>query len=345
MKKIAFFDTKAYDKYWFDKINAGRYDIHYFENKLTADTASLAKGCDGVCAFVNDTIDRQAVETLVSEGVKVLAMRCAGYSNVDFKAAYGKLHVVRVPAYSPYAVAEHAFGLLLTVNRKLHRAYNRTRDFNFSIVGLTGIDLRGKTIGIIGTGKIGEAMIDIAKGFGMRVVAYDLYPKKDADFEYLPLDELLKQSDVISLHCPLSDSTYHILDRAAFQKMKDGVFIINTSRGALVETEALLEALNAKKVRGAGLDVYEEEGDLFFEDYSGEIIQDDLLALLVSRPNVVLTAHQAFLTEEALSNIAETTLGNLDDFFAGKPLKNEVCYYCHGPKKEGCKRGDQARCF
>jgi D-lactate dehydrogenase len=243
-------------------------------------------------------------------------------------------------------VGEHAAGLLLRVNRKLHRAYNRTRDFNFSIVGLTGVDLHGRTAGVIGTGKIGRAFIDICKGLGMRVIAYDAFPARDSGIEYVTLDELLAQSDVISLHCPLTEQTRHILNADAFAKMKKGVFIINTSRGALIDTEALLDALNSGKVRGAGLDVYEEEADLFYEDNSGNIIKDDLLALLVSRPNVVLTSHQAFLTEEALKNIAQTTLANLDEFFAEGNLTNEVCYQCElGKVVENCRKNRRERCF
>lgn len=345
MKKIAFFDAKPYDRLWFDKENK-QYDIHYIEARLTPVTARLAEGFDAVVAFVNDDIDGEVIDTLYQLGIRVIAMRCAGYSNIDFKRAYGKINVVRVPAYSPYAVAEHAMGLSMTVNRKLPRAYNRTRDFNFSIVGLTGVDLHGKTVGVIGTGKIGRVFIDICKGLGMRVLAYDIHPAGIAGAEYVTLEELLEQSDVISLHCPLSEKTWHILDADAFAKMKDGVFIINTSRGALIDTEALLSALNAGKVRGAGLDVYEEEADLFYEDNSGAIIKDDLLALLISRPNVVLTSHQAFLTEEALQNIAQTTLKNLDEFFADKPLTNEVCYQCeHEKVMENCRKNRGERCF
>ncbi|MCE5342896.1 MAG: 2-hydroxyacid dehydrogenase [Clostridiaceae bacterium] len=345
MKKIAFFDAKPYDREWFDQENT-QYDIRYLETRLTPTTVQLAAGSDAVVAFVSDTLNAEVIDKLYELGIRVIAMRCAGYSNVDFKEAYGKMNVVRVPAYSPYAVAEHAMGLLLSVNRKLHRAYNRTRDFNFSIVGLTGVDLHGKTVGVIGTGKIGRVFIDICKGFGMRVLAYDAYPTKDTSIEYVALDDLFTQSDVISLHCPLNEQTKHILNAEAFAKMKKGVFIVNTSRGALIDTEALLEALNSGKVRGAGLDVYEEEADLFYEDNSGNIMKDDLLALLVSRPNVLLTSHQAFLTEEALQNIAKTTLQNLDEFFSGKNLTNEVCYQCElGKVVENCRKNRKERCF
>jgi D-lactate dehydrogenase len=345
MKKIAFFDSKPYDREWFDKEN-NRYDIRYLETKLTPATARLAAGHDAIVAFVNDDLNSEVIDTLYELGIRVIAMRCAGYSNVDFKRAYGKINVVRVPAYSPYAIAEHAMGLLLTVNRKLNRAYSRTRDFNFNIAGLTGVDLHGKTAGVIGTGKIGRVFIDICKGFGMHVIAYDVYPAKDADFEYVSLDTLFTQSDVISLHCPLNKQTMHILDADAFAKMKMGVFIVNTSRGALIDARALLAALNSGKVRGAGLDVYEEEADLFYEDNSETIIKDDLLALLVSRPNVMLTSHQAFLTEEALQNIAKTTLENLDEFFSDANLTNEVCYQCElGKVVENCRKYRKERCF
>ncbi|NCC87288.1 MAG: 2-hydroxyacid dehydrogenase [Clostridia bacterium] len=345
MKKIAFFDTKPYDKIWFDEANK-KYEIEYFEGKLNSRTAKIAKGCEAVCAFVNDDVNKDTIDILAQEGVEVIAMRCAGYSNVDFKSAYKKINIVRVPAYSPFAVAEHAMALLQTLNRKLHKAYNRTRDFNFSLVGLTGIDLHGKTVGVIGTGKIGRVFIDICRGYGMNVLAYDLYPAKDTDIKYVDLDTLLKESDVISLHCPLTPETRHILDEDAFKKIKKGAYIVNTSRGALIHSTALLDALNDEKIRGAALDVYEEEGDLFFEDLSGTIVKDDVLSLLISRPNVIITSHQAFLTEEALANIASTTLQNLDEFFEGKPLTNEVCYYCDKDKvKEGCRKNRKERCF
>lgn len=345
MRKIAFFDTKPYDKTWFDKLNPG-YAITYYDSKLNAGTAKLSAGCDAVCAFVNDDIGKDTVDALASAGVKLIAMRSAGYSNVDFKAAYGKIHVVRVPAYSPFAVAEHTMALLLTLNRKLHKAYNRTRDFNFSIAGFTGIDLNGKTVGVIGTGKIGRVFIDICRGFGMKVLAYDVYPATNSGIEYVTLEELFQKSDIISLHCPLTEQTRHILDAKAFAQMKRGVFVLNTSRGALIDSTALLDALNDGRVRGAGLDVYEEEAELFFEDFSGEIMHDDTLALLVSRPNVILTSHQAFLTEEALEAIARTTLENLDAYFADQPLVNEVCYQCDSGKvAENCPKVNGKRCF
>ncbi len=345
MKKVAFFDTKPYDRTWFDALGKN-YEITYFEEKLNHHTAKFTDGFDTVCAFVNDRVNALAIERLYNNGVQLIAMRCAGYSNVDVKAAFQKLHIVRVPAYSPHAVAEHTMGLLLTLNRRLHKAYNRTREFNFSIVGLTGTDLYGKTVGVIGTGKIGRTFIDICRGFGMRVLAYDKFPAKDSGLDYVELDTLLRESDVISLHCPLTPDTRHILNRDAFSKMKKGVFILNTSRGALIDSEALLDALNSRTVGGAGLDVYEEEANLFYEDRSDTIIRDDTLALLVSRPNVILTAHQAFLTEEALHNIAEETIKNLDAFFSGAPLENEICYLCDRDKAgHDCRKTRRERCF
>ncbi len=324
MKKIAFFDTKPYDKIWFDKYNKGRFDIVYFEGKLNINTVGITSEFDGVCGFVNDDINGEVLAKLSKNNVGVLAMRSAGYSNVDLKAAKDKISVVRVPFYSPFAVAEHTMGLLLALNRKLVRAVTRTRDFNFSIAGLMGVDLYGKTVGIIGTGTIGRVFADICKGFGMKIIAYDPYPAEIKGIEFVPLNQLFAESDVISLHCPLTEDSYHILNRAAFVRMKKGVFIVNTSRGALIDSVALLDALNSEKVRGAALDVYEEETDLFFEDHSGNIINDDVLSLLIANPNVVLTSHQAFFTEEALEAIARVTLDNLEDYFSGKPLKNEV---------------------
>lgn len=327
MKKVAFFDTKQYDMEWFEKLNKS-FAIEYYEEKLNPHTARLAKGCEAVIAFVNDTINSETINTLYNEGVKVIAMRCAGYNNINFKAAHKKLKVLRVPVYSPYAVAEHAMALFLCLNRKIHKAYNRTRDFNFSLTGLTGFDLNGKTVGVIGTGKIGQIFIKICKGFGMNVLAYDPYHIENPDFEYVELEMLYRESDIISLHCPLTENSKYMLNEKAFESMKNGVYIINTSRGGLIESEALLNALKCKKVAGAGLDVYEEETEIFFEDYSGEIVDDDVLARLVSLPNVIITSHQAFLTDEALKNIAEITINNLEDYFNGKNLINEVCYCC-----------------
>ena len=301
MIKVAFFDTKEYDRVSFE--NHGHtesIEYKFLETKLTDDTAELAKGCDAVCVFVNDTVDAGVIDKLYSYGIGLIALRCAGYNNVDVRHAFGKVHVVHVPAYSPYAVAEHAAALLLTSIRRIHKAYNRTRDFNFSLAGLTGFDLHGKTAGVIGTGKIGRIFVDICRGFGMNVIAYDAFPAKDSGIEYVSLDELFSRSDVISLHCPLTDATRHMIDAAAIEKMKKGVVILNTSRGALVDAEALLDGIKARKIGAACLDVYEEEGDIFFEDRSGHILNDELLSRLISMPNVIVTSHQAFLTEEAL---------------------------------------------
>lgn len=343
--KIAFFDTKPYDKPSFDKYGE-KYgiDFKYYETKLNDDTVELAQGYDGVCVFVNDTVNETVVDRLAEMGVKVLALRCAGFNNVDMKYAYGKLHILRVPAYSPYAVAEHAIALLLTSIRRIHKAYIRSRDFNFSLSGLTGFDLHGKTVGVIGTGKIGKVFINICRGFGMKVLAYDKFPSDDvADGEnvrYTNLDELFEKSDIISLHCPLTDETYHIIDKNALDKCKKGVVLINTSRGALVDAEALLNGIKSRKVGAACLDVYEEESDLFFEDNSGHILEDDTLARLISMPNVIVTSHQAFLTEEALENIAETTVNNIVGFFERGQCPNEVCYRCG--EATDCKDG---KCF
>ncbi|MBQ9847176.1 MAG: 2-hydroxyacid dehydrogenase [Clostridia bacterium] len=325
MKRIAFFDTKPYDKQYFDKLN-DNYEISYFEGKLNKKTAPITRGYDAVIAFVNDDIDADTINILADNGIKVLAMRCSGYSNVDLKAAKDRLTVVTVPAYSPYTVAEHTMALLLSLNRKIHKAYNRTRDFNFSLNGLTGFLLRGKTVGVIGTGKIGQAVIEVLGGFGVDILAYDPYPIDDDRIHYVDLEYLFKNSDIITLHCPLTDKSYHILDSDAFDMMKDNVVIVNTSRGALVDTEALLHALNTEKVAGAALDVYEEESDFFFEDFSGMVINDDMLSLLIAHPHVLMTAHQAFLTDDALETIARTTYNNIDEVLSGEKCKNEVMY-------------------
>lgn len=322
--KIAMYDTKPYDKEWFDRLKPDDYEFFYFETKLKEKTAALAQGCDVVCAFVNDVVDAAVIDRLCEYGVKLLALRCAGFNNVDREAAKGKLPVVRVPAYSPYAVAEHAMALLLCLNRKLHKAYNRTREGNFTLNGLTGFDLNGKTIGVVGTGKIGKVFIQICKGFGMHVLAYDVYPDKSLEVDYVGKEELFQKSDIISLHCPLTDQTHHFINEESIQQMKEGVVLINTSRGALVKKEALLMGLKEKRIAAAGLDVYEEEAEYFYEDCSNEIIEDDVLALLVSMPNVLVTSHQAFLTSEALQNIAQTTLYNIRAFEEGKTLENQI---------------------
>lgn len=343
--KIAFFDTKPYDKPSFDRYGK-EYGVKfkYFETKLNEDTVDLAQGYDGVCAFVNDTVNAPVINRLSELGVKVLALRCAGFNNVDMKHAFGRIHVLRVPAYSPYAVAEHAIALLLTSIRRIHKAYIRSRDFNFSLSGLTGFDLHGKTIGVIGTGRIGRVFINICRGFGMNVLAYDKFPVEGLDngdtIRYVELNELFAKSDIISLHCPLTEETNHIIDADALDKCKRGVIILNTSRGALVDAEALLNGIKSRKVGAACLDVYEEESDLFFEDNSGHILEDDTLARLITMPNVIVTSHQAFLTEEALENIAETTVKNIVGFFETNQCPNELCYRCG--IAEDCKDG---KCF
>lgn len=327
--KIAFFDTKAYDKPSFERYgNEQGMEFTFFETKLNESTAELTRGYDGVCAFVNDTVNAQVIDILAANGVRVLALRCAGYNNVDLAHARGKLQVVRVPAYSPYAVAEHALALLLTSIRRIHKAYIRTRDFNFSLNGLTGFDLYGKTVGVIGTGKIGKVFINICRGFGMKVLAYDKFPTPGLDngdtIRYDSLEELFLHSDIISLHCPLTEETYHIIDEAAIEKCKKGVVLINTSRGALVDAEALLSGIKSRKIGAACLDVYEEESEVFFEDNSGHILEDDTLARLISMPNVIVTSHQAFLTEDALDNIAQTTVQNITDILTTGQCVNSL---------------------
>ena len=345
MMKIAFFDAKPYDKPSFDRYGQEHgVTFKYFETKLNEDTAELAKGYDGVCVFVNDTVNAAVIDRLQALGVSTVALRCAGFNNVDMKYAYGKLHVVHVPAYSPYAVAEHTMALLLTSIRRIHKAYIRTKDFNFSLSGLTGFDLFGKTVGVIGTGRIGRVFIDICRGFGMRVLAYDKYPAKELDngdtVRYVELEELFAKSDIISLHCPLNEETRHVIDAQALEKCKRGVVLLNTSRGALVDAEALLNGIKSRKVGAACLDVYEEESDLFFEDNSGHIMEDDTLARLISMPNVIVTSHQAFLTEEALQNIAETTVRNLIELKENKQCVNELCW--RGNDAVPCRTG---KCF
>lgn len=324
--KIAFFDTKPYDQASFDKYNQGKdIEIKYFEPRLTIDTVGLAKGYDAVCVFVNDEVNADIIEQLHKYGVKLVLLRCAGFNNVDTDAIAGKLSVYRVPAYSPYAVAEHAMALLLTSVRRIHKAYNRTRDFNFSLSGLTGFDLHGKTVGVIGTGKIGSIFANICKGFGMEVICYDKFPSADSGLNYVELDELFARADVISLHCPLTPDTKHTIRQENIDKMKKGVIIVNTSRGALINAEDLLKGLKSRKVGAACLDVYEDESNVFYQDISGHILDDDRLARLLSMPNVIVTSHQAFLTEEALNNIAETTLNNAVNFVNGTPNEgNEV---------------------
>ncbi len=327
--KIAFFDSKSYDETSFSQVNKQfGFDIKYFKGHLNFNNVALTKGVDVVCIFVNAIVNAEVIDELVNNGVKMIALRCAGYNNVDLKAAKDRIKVVRVPAYSPYAVAEHTLALMLTLNRKTHRAYNRTREGNFALHGLMGFDMNGKTAGIIGTGKIAKLLIKTLCSMGLKVLAYDVYPDhefaKQYQIEYTDLDNLYKNADIISLHCPLNKETEYIIDFDSINKMKDGVLIINTGRGKLIHTQALIEGLKSKRIGAAGLDVYEEESEYFFEDRSNRVMDDDILARLLSFSNVIVTSHQAFFTKEALANIAETTLLNIQDFADGKVLVNEV---------------------
>jgi len=342
--RIAFFDAKDYDRDSFIKANnKNEYDITYFETRLSEDTVRLADGYDAVCVFVNDDINKEVIDKLVEMNVKLIALRCAGYNNVDISYAYEKIHVVRVPAYSPYAVAEHAMALLLTSVRRIHKAYIRTKDFNFSLNGLTGFDLHGKTVGVVGTGKIGRIFIDICRGFGMNIIAYDKFPAEGSGIDYVSLDELWKRSDIISFHCPLTDENHHMVNADSIDKMKKGVVLINTSRGALIDAEALVEGIKQRKIGAACLDVYEEESNVFFHDYSNHIVNDDILARLISMPNVIVTSHQAFLTQEALANIADTTLDNVKSFLKEGFSSNEICYKCD--RLDSCNQEHKKKCF
>jgi D-lactate dehydrogenase len=327
--KLAFYSTKPYDETFFNQANEDfGFQIDYLESRLRRRTVELANGADAICAFVNDTLSDEVLTGLSDHGVKLIALRCAGFNKVDLEAAKRLgMTLVRVPAYSPYAVAEHAIGLMMTLNRKYHRAYNRVREGNFSLVGLEGFDMHGKTVGIIGTGKIGETLVPILQGFGCNVVLYDVFknPKLEAmGLPYLSLDELLAQSDIISLHCPLVDATYHLINHDTIAKAKKGVMIINTSRGGIVDTDALIDGLKSGQVGSVGLDVYEEEDSLFFRDLSNTIIQDDRFMRLLSFPNVVVTGHQAFFTQNALTNIAHTTLNNLAQLERGEDCPNII---------------------
>ena len=345
MLKIAFYDTKEYDIPSFEEYGKQRnIEFKFFENKLDEDTVALAKGFDGVCVFVNDKVNKKVIDTLYEYGIRIIVLRCAGFNNVDVKAAFGKIHVYRVPAYSPYAVAEHAMSMLLTMNRRIHKAYIRTRDYNFSLNNLTGVDLYEKTMGVIGTGKIGQILINICKGFGMHIVAYDKFPNPNLDVEYVGLNELFKRSDFISLHCPLTDENTHMINKESMSLMKKGVGIINTSRGGLINADDLLDQIKARKIGFACLDVYEEESNIFFQNKSGHILDDDTLRNLISMPNVLITSHQAFLTEEALNNIADTTTQNIVNFFNGDSFSNnEVCYQC--ANINNCKKKRKEKCF
>lgn len=325
--KIAFFSTQLYDKEYFIRYNS-KHELVFFEAPLNEKTVPLAAGCQVVCAFVNDSLNAAVIQSLAETGVQMIAMRCAGYNNVDVTAAQKhNVRVVRVPAYSPHAVAEHAVALILTLNRKTHKAYNRVREGNFSLDKLTGFDLYGKTVGVIGTGKIGQVFCEIMKGFGCRVLAFDLIANKEMEakgIEYLPLIHLLPQCDIISLHCPLTEQTKHIINADTLALMKQGVMLINTSRGALIDTRAAIKALKTGRIKYLGIDVYEQEEKLFFYNLSEEIIVDDDIMRLMSFPNVLITAHQGFFTDEALTQIAQITLQNITDFETGNPLVNKV---------------------
>jgi D-lactate dehydrogenase len=323
--RVIVYSSKPYDQEFLVAANsAGRHDLVFLEASLDLQTLELARGAACVCVFVGDTLDAIVLQGLAALGVKLIALRCAGFNHVDLAAAARfQLQVARVPAYSPYAVAEHATALLLTLNRKTHKAYNRVREGNFSLSGLSGFDLHGRTVGIVGMGKIGAAFARIMSGFGCEVLAYDTQTPSTADpsnVKYVPFDTLCEKADIISLHCPLNKSTHHLIDQRAFGLMKPGVFLINTGRGGLVDTRAAIVALKSGKLGALGLDVYEEEEGVFFEDHSGEVIQDDVLMRLMTFPNVLVTSHQAFLTHEALTGIAKTTMANLDAFEAGHPM-------------------------
>jgi D-lactate dehydrogenase len=327
--KVVFFDAKPYDDDFFSKANKKiGFNIRYYKEHLNVNNVMLTKGADVVCIFVNAVVDAEVIDELVKNDVKLIALRCAGFNNVDLKAAKDRIKIVRVPAYSPYAVAEHTLALMLTLNRKTHKAYNRTRDGNFALSGLLGFDMHGKTAGIIGTGKIAKILIKILRSMGLNVLAYDIYPDNEfaekEGVEYTTLKEIYKKSDIISLHCPLNADTEYIINIDSISQMKDGVMIINTGRGKLINTQALIMGLKTKKIGFAGLDVYEEEANYFFEDRSSKVMDDDILARLLSFNNVVVTSHQAFFTKEALANIAEITLQNIQDFELGKELLNEV---------------------
>ena len=323
--KIAFFSTKPYDRTWFEPMGKEYgFDIRFFEVPFHEETISLAKGFDAVCIFVNDYVNAEMIESLYDMHVKAILLRSAGFNHVDVKAAEDKVVILRVPSYSPEAVAEFAMGMLLTVNRYTHKAYNRTREFNMSLHGLMGVDLYHKVAGIVGTGKIGQAMIRICNGFGMQVLAYDPYPNPKLDVEYVSLDEIMSKSDVLSLHCPLTSETKHLVNKDTIEKMKQGVYLVNTSRGALIDTDALIDGLVAGKFGCVGLDVYEEEEGIFYEDKSNEIMRDENLARLITFPNVLITSHMGFFTKEATQAIAKVTLENAYALENGLPLVNKV---------------------
>ncbi|SFP03876.1 2-hydroxyacid dehydrogenase [Tranquillimonas alkanivorans] len=316
--RVAVFSTKPYDRTYLERANAGAHDLAFFDAHLSKETVPLAAGAEAVCAFVNDDLSADTVNALAELGVRLIALRSAGFNNVDLNAAReAGMQVARVPAYSPHAVAEHTVALILALDRKLHRAYNRVREGNFSLDGLLGFDLNGRTAGIVGTGEIGSVVARILTGFGCRILAHDPHENPDClalGVRYVPLDELLAESDIVTLQCPLTPQTHHLIDAEALEKMKPGVMLVNTSRGAVVDTTALIGALKSGRIGSVGLDVYEEEADLFFEDLSSQVIPDDVFARLLTFPNVLITGHQGFFTEEALTAIAETTIANVTAF-------------------------------
>ncbi|AFY54554.1 lactate dehydrogenase-like oxidoreductase [Rivularia sp. PCC 7116] len=327
--KVAVFSSKKYDRSFLSEANSDYgHELVFFEPKLSSETTALAAGFPAVCAFINDQIDRHTISAIAEQGTKLIALRSAGFNNVDIKAATDLgITVVRVPAYSPYAVAEHAAGLILTLNRKYHRAHNRVRESNFSLNGLLGFDLHHSTVGIIGTGKIGMCFARIMKGFGCNVLAYDIYQNPEClemGVQYVELSKLLATSDIVSLHCPLTPDSYHMINAETLEQFKSGAMLINTSRGGLIDTKAVIDALKSQKLGYVGLDVYEQEGNLFFEDLSQEVIQDDIFQRLLTFPNVVITAHQAFFTKNALENIAQTTINNISDFEKNGKCDNTV---------------------
>ncbi|QDU78837.1 D-lactate dehydrogenase [Polystyrenella longa] len=327
--RVAFFSTKPYDREFFEQANADHaHELVCFEPRLSVQTSQLANGYEAVCAFVNDQLDAEVLEVLANGGTKYIALRCAGFNNVDLERAKQlRLQIVRVPAYSPYSVAEHSVGLMLTLNRKIHRAYSRVREGNFSLNGLLGFDLHGKTVGIVGTGKIGELVARILAGFGCRLLGFDMRPNPgctNLGMEYVPLEQLLQESDVVSLHCPLTPETHYLVNEETIAQMKPGVMLINTSRGGVIDTRAAITGLKSGKIGSLGIDVYEEESDYFFEDISQQWIADDVLARLLTFPNVIVTGHQGFFTQEALTAIAQTTLQNLSDLAETGRCKNEV---------------------
>ena len=329
MVKILFYDTKEYDKKLFERYNKDYgFEIKYLESKLNNETAPLANGYDAVCIFVNDRAEKETLDILKECGVKLIVLRCAGYNNVDIKNLPEGMSVVRVPRYSPYAVAEHAVALLLSVDRKIYKSYQRTKKYNFTLNGLLGFDIHGKTVGVIGTGKIGKVFINIMKGFGTEILAYDVYPDEKAaqemGFRYTTLDELYEKSDIISLHCPLTDENTNMINKDSIEKMKKGVVIINTSRGKLINSDDLIDALGKGKIGGLGLDVFDEEEDFFLNDMSNSYYRNTELSILLTMPNVVITSHQAFFTKEALDKIGKVSMDNIKEFFETGSCENFV---------------------